>query len=490
MSKHDKARRKTTESKPVVKKEAKDTKEKKKMSAGKWVALIALPILAIYFIGVAAFTQVFVPKTHIDGLDFSFKTPDALVQAMEDDTATRSIKLIEAESEEEILLHDAIDYVKTATPPAEGWIDSKTPWKWPLFLVTGNNKEGIISVEYSKEKLDEAINNLKAMQPENIRKPKDAYLGRNGNDYEVVPEDMGTELIKDKLVDVLTTAIDEETNEVNLVEADCYTKPQIYSDNPVLQETYAKYKSINFQRIDLDLYEASEVLETPDILELYEGSEISEEKVWAYVDSLVAKYDTYEEERPFTNHYGEEMMVGTRADTYGFLMDDEETFDLLMETLKSKESASISPIWVTAGHHRYDNGSDIGGTYIEVSIDNQELWAYLDGEQVYNTDVVTGMYNLFDTPRGVFQIVQMSRDVHLKGEEKLPNGKKEKWDSFVNFWMAINWAGVGLHNASWRSSFGGSIYQGGGSHGCINMDYDAAQFLYETYDIGTIVVVW
>ena len=98
---------------------------------------------------------------------------------------------------------------------------------------------------------------------------------------------------------------------------------------------------------------------------------------------------------------------------------------------------------------------------------------------------VSGMAGKFDTPRGVFQIVNKATDTKLKGEEK-----GEKWESFVNFWMAINWAGVGLHNASWRSSFGGEIYKGGGSHGCINMDYDSAKFLYDKFDIGTVVVVW
>ena len=37
----------------------------------------------------------------------------------------------------------------------------------------------------------------------------------------------------------------------------------------------------------------------------------------------------------------------------------------------------------------------------------------------------------------------------------------------------------GFHDASWRSKFGGTIYQYSGSHGCINLPVDKAKLLYE-----------
>ena len=36
----------------------------------------------------------------------------------------------------------------------------------------------------------------------------------------------------------------------------------------------------------------------------------------------------------------------------------------------------------------------------------------------------------------------------------------------------------GMHDAPWRSSFGGTIYQGGGSHGCVNMPVASAKKLF------------
>ena len=50
--------------------------------------------------------------------------------------------------------------------------------------------------------------------------------------------------------------------------------------------------------------------------------------------------------------------------------------------------------------------------------------------------------------------------------------------------------GIGLHDATWRGSFGGEIYRNSGSHGCINMPYEKAKELYEKVDAGTVVHVY
>lgn len=49
--------------------------------------------------------------------------------------------------------------------------------------------------------------------------------------------------------------------------------------------------------------------------------------------------------------------------------------------------------------------------------------------------------------------------------------------------------GVGLHDASWRSEFGGTIYKYSGSHGCVNLPYSAAKAIYAEAEIGTTVIV-
>ncbi|MBQ9024625.1 MAG: DUF5011 domain-containing protein [Bacilli bacterium] len=116
--------------------------------------------------------------------------------------------------------------------------------------------------------------------------------------------------------------------------------------------------------------------------------------------------------------------------------------------------------------------------YISVSISNQTLYYYEYGELVLTSPVVTGINN--GTPTGTFRVLNKARSVTLKGED---------YESFVNYWIAFKGSSYGLHDASWRSSFGGNIYKYNGSHGCVNMPYYKVQQLYNMVEIGTPVYI-
>ena len=49
--------------------------------------------------------------------------------------------------------------------------------------------------------------------------------------------------------------------------------------------------------------------------------------------------------------------------------------------------------------------------------------------------------------------------------------------------------GEGLHDAQWRSRFGGDIYLTNGSHGCINLPLEKAAELYNIVHKGDNVLV-
>ena len=454
------------------------------------LGVIAAVILLVYGSGVYYFRNHFVKNTFFEGYEFSLQTPEDIVNTLAAETEERIITLKEIDGTETIYLHDQIDYKKYAIEPESGWLKLSTALKWPIYFFTNNNLGGTIRVDYSAEKLEKTIDSLRAMDKDNIRKPQDAYLAREGDNYFIVPQDDGNELVREILVATIKKHISGQDAEIDLDKEGCYTKAKIREDDPELTKTYNSYKAINFQKITIDMTGAVEVLETPDIVEMWDENEPSMDKIYDYVVDLFDTYNTFGRARSFVNHYGEEVIVGGDDDTYGFYLDIDGTAYMLYDLMVSKETKEVEPVWSTRGITRTEGGSDIGGTYIEISIDNQALWAYVDGVEILATDVVSGKKDLFDTPRGVFGILEMKRDTHLKGEEKLPNGKIDKWDSFVNFWMALTWAGVGLHNAPWRSTFGADYYVTGGSHGCVNMSYEAAELLYKTYDFGTPVVIW
>ena len=126
-------------------------------------------------------------------------------------------------------------------------------------------------------------------------------------------------------------------------------------------------------------------------------------------------------------------------------------------------------------------GKTVPSTYIEVNINQQHMWYYINGELYVSTDVVTGNYNSMDTPKGYWEVNSKASPCTLVGDGYV---------SYVDYWMAFIGSGYGIHDASWRSEYGGSIFKGNGSHGCINTPYAAVKKMYAKVTIGTPVIVY
>ena len=130
--------------------------------------------------------------------------------------------------------------------------------------------------------------------------------------------------------------------------------------------------------------------------------------------------------------------------------------------------------------------SDMLTSYIEIDLSRQHIWFYKDGVLIVDTPCVTG--NVSDghsTPPGVFFLKNKNRKVYLEGY----NNDGSKYSSFVEYWMRFN-QGIGMHDASWRYSFGGTIYRTAGSHGCVNMPANAAAKTYEYIDETMPIIVY
>lgn len=126
-------------------------------------------------------------------------------------------------------------------------------------------------------------------------------------------------------------------------------------------------------------------------------------------------------------------------------------------------------------------GSYVGNTYIEVSKNQQYMWVYVNGDLKVETSVVTGNYGTADTPSGFHKIWQIESPATLVGADYVTP---------VDYWMAFTYDGCGIHDATWRSSFGGNIYKGDGSHGCVNTPYSKVKAVYSYAYIGMPVIVY
>ena len=123
--------------------------------------------------------------------------------------------------------------------------------------------------------------------------------------------------------------------------------------------------------------------------------------------------------------------------------------------------------------------------HIEVSTELQTLWIVRDGEAVFESPVVTGMKGVHDTPHGIFKVFYKQSPATLTGS----NDDGSNYSSYVNYWMGFT-SDIGLHDASWRSVFGGKLYIGDGSHGCVNCPNETIEKLYSEFSTGTLVIVY
>lgn len=200
--------------------------------------------------------------------------------------------------------------------------------------------------------------------------------------------------------------------------------------------------------------------------EYYDDNKLNE-----YVNNLASKYNSTETKDTFMTSYGYEISIPST--TYGWVLNQQATADSIRNALYAHQTQTINPVWAQTASN--------GSTYVEISLSNQQLFLYKDGQKILETNVVTGNTSLGrGTPAGYYTIKNKTRDTVLRGVD---------YASHVNYWMPFN-GGIGLHDATWRSSFGGTIYQYDGSHGCVNMQLDAARITYENVSVGTPVILY
>ena len=382
------------------------------------------------------------------------------------------------------------------------------PWLWVSGIFSKHEYHIGADVKWEEDLLEKIVNNFSFMKKENMTEPTDAYIGMENNHFVIVPEDYGSMVIKENFDQKLREALMILDPILDMDQADCYHKPKILSnDEELVNEAEAKsiYNGINIQ---FKLYNHEEATG----LELYEelleyknnSATISKTNVEKYVSELAKQYDTVNTEREFKTSYGKTIKI--LGVYYGFEMDQEKTVSALYNALTQKKSCTIEAAFTKTGFMLTEE-NDIGDTYIEVNLSEQELNAYKNGRKIITSPLVSGKVASGDgTVTGLFAIYDKVSPTVLRGDKKkvektitIGKGKKKKektvvtyeyeYESPVTYWMPFS-GGIGLHDANWRSSFGGSIYYYSGSHGCVNLPYKTAKTLYESFGIGTPVVVY
>lgn len=446
------------------------------------VIIYTLIIVFIYILLGLFFIDHFFIGTKINGIDISLKSVKEVKKEIEEEIEGYQLNILGRNNGSLNINGKDIDLKVEDETILYEINENQNPLLW-IRGVLGKEKYVTDAIlKYNEEKLENILNNSIYFDSTNVVQPKNASFIYDGEDFIIVDEVEGNLIDTDILYIKINKAINSYENQLNLENENCYVNPKYYSGSKKIKDTQAVLNTYARSEIIYILGDQQEVLDSSefyDWINIDDEINISfnEEKIKKYVNDLSKKYDTVGINREFKTAFGKNITLS--GGYYGWKINKSKEILTIIENLKSGESIKREPEYLQRAICRGDN--DIGDTYVEISISNQTIWYFKNGQLIVSGDIVSGNKNKGNgTPTGVYEVTYKQKNATLNGSN---------YSSKVTYWMPFN-GNIGIHDASWRYSFGGNIYLNDGSHGCVNLPKYVAKKIYENIEAGTPVICY
>lgn len=456
------------------------------------IAGIVFGILAVIYLGISVyFINHFYIDTKINGNIFSGKSADDVEAFIKDQVKDYTLTIKEQGNKYDQIVGKDISLEYKASDEIQEALKGQNPFLWPKAFFVESSTDVKVNVSYDQNALNRKIENLQAVKAEQIP-PVSAYPKYNGTEFVVEPEKLGTAVDMEMLEKKVQDAISGFQPELDMEKEKCYAIPKYTSESKEVEtackEMNQYLKGSITYTMDENVVVDKDLISTWVVADENMQVTFNEAAVKEWLAAFGDKYDTMGGTRTITTPWGKTVEV-TGGD-YGWSIDEEAEFTALTTSIKNGEVVTKEPAYYQGGTAASHGPQDWGTTYAEVDLSAQHMWFIVDGAVAMESDVVTGVpIPAKETTPGVWFVKEMSRNATLVGAP-LPGETEPEYRTPVAFWMRITWSGIGFHDATWQPSFGGSLYANGyGSHGCINMPYDAASQLFNMMPVGTPVVV-
>ncbi|MGN0293212.1 MAG: L,D-transpeptidase family protein [Lachnospiraceae bacterium] len=469
-------------------------KERRKNKKLPWIISgIAVLIIAAVYAGAAMHYQNhFLPNTTVNGVDASGRTWSEVEEELVSVMDTYVLSITGRSDIKDSIASADVDMKMDFGSSVEDAQTDQNEWTWPAALFRGSDIQLDSLISYDEEKLSAKISSMNCMDKKQALKPEDAYISDYDKEkgFTIVPEKennrLDAEIFSDMVAQALSSMSPEITQEM-LEEKDAYLHPSVYQDDETLKTLVDQMNKLTGVTLTYSFGDETETVTGEMIAEWLQTDDdnkvsIDSEKVREYVNTLARKYDTFNTagSREFRTSYGTTISV-TGGD-YGWWMNRGDTTDELVAAIEAGEDKELEPVYYQTAASYSEH--DYGDTYVEINMTAQHLFLYKDGQMILETDFVSGAPFHKETPDGVYGITYKERAHTMRGD-----GGADDYRVETSYWMPFN-GNIGMHDATWRSSFGGSIYKTNGSHGCINLPYYAARTIYQTVDKGTPVICY
>ncbi|MGH4139076.1 peptidoglycan binding domain-containing protein [Clostridium sp.] len=459
--------------------EAKKSKLNKPINA----IIISIFIFIVLYLGISIyFSTHFYFGSVINGINASGKTVDQLDKAVASKCEIYTLELEERGGVKEQIKASDIGLKYNAKDKMQALKDSQKSFKWISALFNPKASEINGMATYDEKLLKEQFDNLSCFDSKKVIQPKEVSFKYSDAGYMIVNEVKGNKVNSKPLYENVVNAILSGETTINLETKNYYINPRYTSSSKGVINTKALLNKYIASKITYTFNGGEEVLDAALIhkwLSVDKNLAIifDENEIKNYLSNLDNNYDTYGKQREFITSLG--TMLKVSGGNYGWLVERSGEVADLIGTIKGGQTIAKEPRYIqTALSHDIN---DIGNTYVEINMTKQHLWFYKNGSLITQGDVVTGnVSSNFATPTGVYKLLYKEKNATLKGEG---------YSVPVNVFMPFN-GGIGIHDASWRTVFGGDIYLTNGSHGCINSPPKLAQTIFDNIEADTPVICY
>ncbi|BCN31383.1 L,D-transpeptidase family protein [Anaeromicropila herbilytica] len=451
------------------------------------ILLIILTCLAFFimiYIGFSIyFKSHFLFGTYINDVNYSGKSIEKVEQSITNRIDTYVLKLEERGNKKEYIASSDIDMKATLDDSVQKVLNKQKPYLWISSLWQEHHYDVGVAASYDEKLLKKAVDQLECFKEDKVEKPVDAYISDySANGYQIVEAVQGNQVDKKKLYTKVKDAINHQNKKLSLEDEDCYIKPKYTADSKELQQALEKLNEYIDTTITYQFGDVKEVVDASVISQWLEVNDnmkvvINPDSVKKYVDYLGYTYNTFGKKRDFKTSYNKTIKV--IGGDYGWWLNRGAEVKELIAAVKKGDDILKEPNYYQKA--RSYGEYDFGDTYVEVNLKEQHLFFYKEGKLIVDSDFVSGNVSKgHGTPIGTYSITYKQRDATLVGEN---------YSTPVHYWMPFN-NNIGLHDASWRSEFGGKIYLTRGSHGCVNLPPAVAKKIYENIEKGTAVICY
>lgn len=454
----------------------------KKVSFG-LVALLG--VLMVYGGGVLFYQNRFLPLTKISGMAVGSQTSQVAQEKLQENIKSKEVVLTENGQTIGTVSMETLGGQYDVVDPINQIQSQQSPFAWPLAFFQAEKHEYQLSGDIIQIDDNQILGVLTQVGIDNNQRQvsQDAYINKTRSGFVVEADVTGTQIDPIQFKNEVVKAL--ELSQPSLDLSTTYQKAVVQQDNTNLQNLVVQAQKMMDNTITLRFDGKSDTIASAQIYEWLtvtdSGIDVDREAIEDYIRDLNNEYAGLFNGRYFDSTYSGKVWIN--PGTYGWYIDRIQEKDKIAEEILKAEKVERDAI---VGGSGYGMGDSVGNSYVEVSIDHQMMWIYIEGELALETPIVTGRPGTNTIP-GAYQVWNMETPSVLKGYNPHTN---VEYQQPVDYWIAFDDQAQGIHDANWQSTFGGGAYLSNGSLGCVNTPPGVMPQVYNLVYYGMPVIIY